>query len=205
MRWTASAGLRCVQSVVSSFNPLFGVCGEDLRVFWAKDDYVAGADADGYRRRTRLRRAEAGAARRTPTSWSRRQSARPSDSEPRSRTDADGQRLRSRRSASRRRPCLPSRTTSSSTPPSRSSSVVSTIVSTTSVLTAVADSGLSLLLVGPCAPTYPERMLSALTSRANVQWVGARTPGQLPGLPCVPPRSASCPTSSRRSIERASL
>jgi glycosyltransferase involved in cell wall biosynthesis len=51
-------------------------------------------------------------------------------------------------------------------------------------LEAVADAGLSLVLIGPRyeqTPEFAER-LSRLLGRPNVQWIGRRSPDELPGL-----------------------
>lgn len=49
-----------------------------------------------------------------------------------------------------------------------------------SLLEAVADSGVSLLLVGPRQPTFEIAKLDSLLARANVQWVGAKRFDELP-------------------------
>jgi teichuronic acid biosynthesis glycosyltransferase TuaH len=164
--------------VVSSFNPLFGACGEDLRVFYAEDDYVAGAALMGIAPK-RLRRAEA------------RQLADADLVVAASAVLAERFRARGCEPLLMANGCDPDLgavvdrvTVADDVELSPPIAIVLGCLNDRldhQVLTAVADSGLSLLLVGPRAPTYPERMLSALTSRANVQWVGARTPGELPG------------------------
>jgi teichuronic acid biosynthesis glycosyltransferase TuaH len=48
------------------------------------------------------------------------------------------------------------------------------------MLEAVADSGVSLLLVGPRQPTFEIAKMDALFARPNVQWVGAKPFAELP-------------------------
>ena len=48
------------------------------------------------------------------------------------------------------------------------------------MLEAVADSGASLLLIGPSSPTFSLAKLEALLARPNVQWVGAKRFEELP-------------------------
>ena len=49
-----------------------------------------------------------------------------------------------------------------------------------SMLEAVADSGVSLLLVGPRQPTFEIAKMNALFARPNVQWVGPKEFAELP-------------------------
>jgi teichuronic acid biosynthesis glycosyltransferase TuaH len=48
------------------------------------------------------------------------------------------------------------------------------------MLEAVADAGVSLLLVGPRQPTFEIAKMDALLARPNVQWVGTKTFSELP-------------------------
>jgi teichuronic acid biosynthesis glycosyltransferase TuaH len=48
------------------------------------------------------------------------------------------------------------------------------------MLDAVAATGASLLLVGPCSPTFDLERLDALLARPNVRWVGAKPFDELP-------------------------
>ncbi len=48
------------------------------------------------------------------------------------------------------------------------------------MLEAVADTGVSLLLVGPRQPTFEIAKMNALFARPNVQWVGPKAFGELP-------------------------
>ncbi len=48
------------------------------------------------------------------------------------------------------------------------------------MLDAVAATGASLLLVGPCSPTFDLERLDALLARRNVRWVGAKPFDELP-------------------------
>lgn len=50
----------------------------------------------------------------------------------------------------------------------------------TACLEAVADTGISLLFVGPRQPTFDVSRIDALLRRPNVQWVGEKDPDMLP-------------------------
>lgn len=49
------------------------------------------------------------------------------------------------------------------------------------LLEAVADTGVSLLLVGPVVPGFEPERFAALAERPNVRWVGAKPYAELPG------------------------
>jgi teichuronic acid biosynthesis glycosyltransferase TuaH len=157
-------------------NPLFGVFGERYRVFYCKDDYVAGAKLMRIKE-SRLRRAEA----RQPRMANIIVAVSQVLVERFERMgynahlipngcDADAFRV-------------------TADPPGRVIDIphpVAAMVGQLSdrvdlaYLEAVADRGLSLLLIGPRHPVGDEARLGALLARSNVYWVGPKSFAQLP-------------------------
>lgn len=167
-----------VRAVVSvPDRPIFGQCGEDLRVHWVKDDYVAGAHLLGQHRR-----------------WRRR-------GERRMARDADvivvaSPALAERwRALGREAVLVPpgcdadhlAATDAAPVPPdARLPRPVAGFVGTLSaridrrLLEAVAATGASLLLVGGVQHGFDRAWLRRLCARPNVQWVGAKPFARLP-------------------------
>ncbi len=158
--------------------PVFGSCGELVRVYWAKDDFVGGAELLGLNAKMldSAERRVAGAADLVVASspmvaqtW--RERGIDTVLIPFG-TDVDAY------SGVEHAPlpadaCLPAPV----------AGFVGRLNERTdlSLLEAVADRGRSLLLVGPKDPVFEPRRFAALTHRRNVRWVGPKPFGALPG------------------------
>ncbi|MGI8447649.1 MAG: glycosyltransferase [Streptosporangiaceae bacterium] len=158
--------------------PVFGSCGEDVRVYWSQDDFVGGARLMGLNAKhleARERDVVAGAdfvAAVSPVlaqTWRDRGSEAlliPNGADLSSFTDVD------------RAPCpadvrLPGQ-------------IVGLIGHLNAridlhLLEAIADRGRSLLLVGPKDPAFEPERFAALIGRPNVCWVGPKPFELLPG------------------------
>jgi teichuronic acid biosynthesis glycosyltransferase TuaH len=168
-----------VQAVISGWPqyPVFGSCGEQVRVYWAKDDFVGGAVLQGLNPRVLDRRERSIAA-----SADLLVAANPVVAQTwRDRglepllvpfgTDADAYRQI-------RHAPLPSDVEL----PRPVVGFVGRINERTDLglLEAVADRGRSLLLVGPKDPAFEPRRFDALLRRHNVRWVGVKPSRALP-------------------------
>jgi teichuronic acid biosynthesis glycosyltransferase TuaH len=169
-----------VQAIISGWAqfPMFGSCGEQVRVYWAKDDFVGGADLLGLNARV-LDRHE----RRVAASADHLVAANPVVADTwRSRgldpvlmpfgVDADAYR------GTERAP-LPSDVSL----PGPVAGFIGQINDRTDLrlLEAIADRGRSLLLVGPWDPAFEPERSEALRRRRNVRWVGLKPFEALPG------------------------
>lgn len=158
--------------------PIFGVCGEELRVHWAKDDYVAGAGLVGHPV-GRRRRGERRMAREADTvvvaspallrKWRNLGTARVVFMPPGCDAEGLGRTDRVAPAAEVRLP-----------PPIAGYLGGLSPRVDLDLLAAVADRGHSLLLVGPRHRMSGGARLESLLARANVQWVGAQPFAQLP-------------------------
>ncbi len=157
-------------------NP-FGSCGEGLRVYWAQDDFVAGAELFGLSRE-RIRKAEAKLA-----------------------ADADvivasnpevAEAWRNRGFDSHLIPfgcdydffagsdaAVPASDVRLTPPIAGFIGHLGDRIDTR-LLEAIAERGISLLLVGPAHPRHPLARLEGLLARPNVQWVGPKPFEELP-------------------------
>ena len=177
-RATARLGGR-VQALISGWPqyPVFGSCGELLRIYWAKDDFVGGSDLLGLNAKVLDKR--------------ERQVAASADllvaSNP---VVADTWRSRGLDAV-----LIPFGTNADAyldidhTPlpldvdlPAPVVGFVGRINDRTDLrlLEAIADRGRSLLLVGPKDPSFEPKRFDALRARRNVRWVGLKPSGALP-------------------------
>jgi teichuronic acid biosynthesis glycosyltransferase TuaH len=178
-RAVSALGAR-VRAVVSAWPQyqVFGVCGEQTRVYWAQDDYVGGAALMGLRpgQVDRLERRVAAAADFVIASslvvadiWRTRGldvTLIPNGADVAAYVGVD-------------QADLPPDVDL----PGPVAGFVGQINERTDLglLEAVAARGRSLLLVGPVRPGFETRRLAALTGRPNVCWVGPKPFGALPG------------------------
>jgi glycosyltransferase involved in cell wall biosynthesis len=169
-----------VRALISAWPlyPLFGSCSERVSVYWAQDDFVGGAALMGMNAKqldARERRVAAAAdliIAANPVvaeTWRGRGHAPvviPYGADVAAYREVDQESLPSDVSLSG--PVV---------------GVVGQINDRTdlSLLEAVADRGLSLLLVGPANPAFEPGRFGALKQRANVCWVGAKPFEALPG------------------------
>jgi teichuronic acid biosynthesis glycosyltransferase TuaH len=164
--------------IVPSLNPLFGALGERTRVFYSKDDYLAGAELMGIAS-SRLRRREAkhprdadlvvAASEELAEKWRRMgltPLVLPNGCDPSHFAAAD--RLSTPADVHLPRPIA---------------GFVGHLSERIDVgmLEAVADRGISLLLVGARQATLSHGRVERLVARPNVQWVGPKDYGELPG------------------------
>ena len=178
MRWAARAlGGDVHALVVASQFPVFGTCGERRRLFYATDDFVAGAELMG-----------------VPTSWLRR-------CEQRLLRDADtvvtiSPALTEAWKARGLDPVLVANGVDhtlfrdvDAAPPPADVQLPRPIVGFVGhlseridlrLLEAIAERGTSLLLVGPRQITFEMSRIDALLARPNVQWVGPKPFTALP-------------------------
>jgi len=178
-RATARLGGR-VRAVISGWPqyPVFGSCAEQVRVYWAQDDFVGGADLLGLNARLLDRRE-----RRVAASADLVVAANPVVADIwRSRgldpvlvpygTDVDAY-----------RDIEQAPVPSDAWLPAPVAGFVGRINDRTdlSLLEAIADRGRSLLLVGPKDPAFEPERFDALRQRRNVRWVGPKPFEALPG------------------------
>lgn len=177
-RAVAALGSSRVHAViVPSLNPMFGLFGERFRVFYAKDDYVAGAALMGVSAAS-LRRAQLA----QPHAANLIVAASPMLAE-------------MFKAAGHESLLLPNgcddttlaRTDEAPLPDDVTlpAPIVGFIGHLShridiSLLEAIAARGHSLLLVGPLQGTFDIERMTGLLQRPNVQWVGAKTYGELP-------------------------
>ncbi len=163
--------------IVPSLNPLFGACGERTRVFYAKDDYVAGASL----------------MRIAPARLRRRDRRQPADADL---TVAVSELLADRYRAMGHEPLVipngcdvahyASAPRAPRPPGDLPRSPVAGLIGTLSgridvgLLEALPGAGLSVLLVGG-RPAGADGALDRLLARDQVTWVGAQPFDQLPG------------------------
>lgn len=178
-RALGSLGRPRVRAVISvPERPIFGVCGEELRVHWAKDDYTAGAGLVGHpvgrrrrgdRRMAREADAVVVASPVLAEKWRALECARVLLMPP----GCDHTMLaRTGRVASAPDVALP--------PPVAGYLGGLSPRIDLDLLEAVAGEGHSLLLVGPGPRAGGGPRLQRLLARPNVQWVGPRPYGDLP-------------------------
>jgi glycosyltransferase involved in cell wall biosynthesis len=158
--------------------PVFGSCGEDVRVYWSQDDFVGGAGLMGLNAKhlgARERGVVAGAdfvAAVSPVlaqTWRDRGSETlliPNGADLSSFTDVD-------------RAACPADVRL----PGPIAGLIGHLNARIDLhlLEAIADRGRSLLLVGPKDPAFEPERFAALTGRRNVCWVGPKPFGLLPG------------------------
>ena len=163
--------------IVPSLNPLFGACGERFRVFYAKDDYVAGA---------RLMRI-------APRRLRRRDQRQPADADvvvTVSEVLADRYRAMGHDPLVIPNGCDVEHYADGESPPplpgpELDHPVAGYVGSLTGrldlpVLDALADAGTSILLVGGRSATADNERLDRLLARDRVRWEGARPFDELP-------------------------
>jgi teichuronic acid biosynthesis glycosyltransferase TuaH len=179
-RWTTRLAMRrAVRAlggdvhavIISSFDNLFGACGEQLRVLYGMDDLAAGGELMDLspqwllgQERAQLRRADRIIA--VSDALGERWSAMGySVTTIPNGCDAD-------RYAQVHEAVLPDDVTL----PAPVAGVIGLLSERIELdyLEAVADTGLSLLLVGSHHPTFEPERFAALVARANVQWVGSK-------------------------------
>lgn len=178
-RATARLGGR-VRAVICGMPlyPVFGSCGEQVRVYWAKDDFVGGAALFGLNAGlvdSRERRIAASADLVVATNPVVADTWRDRGLEPvliPYGADVDAYQ------AVDRAP-LPA----DARLPGPVAGFIGHINDRTDLglLEAVADRARSLLLVGPKDPAFEPERFAALTDRPNVRWVGPKPFGALPG------------------------
>src|SRR5438105_5230967 len=157
--------------------PTLGSCGEQRKVYWAQDDFVAGAGLLGWSA-GRLRRGEAALASRADLIVA---------SNP---VVAHAWRQRGYQTALIPFGCDTALFASSDNAPLPSDVVLTPPVVgfvgylgdriDIRLLEAIAERGRSLLLVGPRHPRFALDRYQSLLARPNVQWVGSKPFGQLP-------------------------
>jgi len=162
----------------SPLAPVMGRCGESLRVYWAQDDYAGLAEllglsqrrmADGERRL--LRRADVVIAANPRVADRLREGGRPVELIP---FGCDAEAFA--RAGSAEPPAdirLPR-------PIAGFMGHIGDRIDL-ELLAAVAEAGCSLLLIGPRHPRFDASVLDGLLARSNVQWVGPKEFGALPG------------------------
>lgn len=158
--------------------PVFGSCGEQVRVYWAKDDFVGGAALFGLNARlldAAERRIAAGADLVVATNPVLADTWRDRGLDPiliPYGTDPDAY-------ADVEQAPLPA----DADLPGPVAGFVGHINDRTDLrlLEAIADRGRSLLLVGPKDPAFEPARFDALSSRPNVRWVGPKPFKALPG------------------------
>lgn len=171
-------GARILAVVESSaLVPVMGQCGEQLRVYWAQDDFVGSAELLGLSA-SRIRRGED-------------RLLKAADLVVAANPDVEASvRPRTRRTALIPYGCdLDVFTSTSSVAPATDVALPGPIAGfmghigeriDVALLQAVADTGISLLLVGPRHARYEIDAMSALLARPNVQWTGPREFEELP-------------------------
>lgn len=182
-RYLRRGTARCrgrVQAVISVWPqyPVFGSCGEDVRVYWSQDDFVGGAGLMGLNAEhldARERDVAAGADFVAAVSPVLAQTWRDRGAE--SLLIPNGADLSSFRDVDRApRP--------SDVPlPSPITGLIGQLNARIDLhlLEAIADRGGSLLLVGPKDPAFEPERFGALIRRPNVCWVGPKPFALLPG------------------------
>ena len=162
----------------SPLAPVMGRCGESLRVYWAQDDYAGLAEllglsqrrmADGERRL--LRRADVVIAANPRVADRLREGGRPVELIPFG-CDADA--------FARARSAEPPADIALPRPIAGFMGHIGERIDLR-MLAAVAETGSSLLLIGPRHPRFDASALDGLLARDNVQWVGPKEFGELPG------------------------
>lgn len=163
--------------IVPSLNPLFGACGERVRVFYAKDDYLAGAGLMGIH----------------PRRLAARQRRQPRDADvvvavspeladtlgcPEAVVIPNGVDSDLYASVHEVAPA----------PEVRLAGPIAGFIGHVSrridlsILEALVSGGIQLLLVGPRPSGHDDARLEALLARPEVQWVGSQPPERLPAF-----------------------
>jgi glycosyltransferase involved in cell wall biosynthesis len=162
----------------SPLAPVMGRCGESLRVYWAQDDYAGLAEllglsqrrmADGERRL--LRRADVVIAANPRVADRLREGGRPVELIP---FGCDAEAFARAGSAE------PPEDIALPRPIAGFMGHIGDRIDLR-LLAAVAETGCSLLLIGPRHPRFDASALDGLLARGNVQWVGPKEFGALPG------------------------
>ncbi len=162
----------------SPLAPVMGRCGESLRVYWAQDDYAGLAEllglsqrrmADGERRL--LRRADVVIAANPRVADRLREGGRPVELIP---FGCDAEAFARAGSAE------PPADIALPRPIAGFMGHIGDRIDLR-MLAAVAETGSSLLLIGPRHPRFDASALDGLLARGNVQWVGPKEFGALPG------------------------
>ena len=162
----------------SPLAPVMGRCGESLRVYWAQDDYAGLAElvglsqrrmTDGERRL--LRRADVVIAANPRVADRLREGGRPVELIP---FGCDAEAFARAGSAE------PPEDIALPRPIAGFMGHIGDRIDLR-MLAAVAETGSSLLLIGPRHPRFDASALDGLLARGNVQWVGPKEFGALPG------------------------
>lgn len=168
-----------VRAVIAAWPmlPVFGACGEQLKVYWAQDDFVAGAELFG-RSADRIRRGESRVAAHADLIVA----ANP--------TVAEAWRRRGRQPILIPFGCDTAVFGACDDAPLPDDVHLSPPIAgfighlgdrvDFTLLEAVAQRGRSLLLVGPRHPTFALERIRSLLARPNVQWVGPKPFEDLP-------------------------
>jgi teichuronic acid biosynthesis glycosyltransferase TuaH len=180
LRWAVAQLGGDVLAVIAGWPhfPVFGCCGEKVRVYWAKDDFVGGAALLGLDGGMLARREP-----RVAASADLVVAASPTVADTWRERGLDTVLIPFGADVAAYRDCerLPAPPDVSLPPP------VAGFVGRLNervdlaLLEAVAARGRSLLLVGPIHPGFEPRRVSALLSRPNVSWVGQKPAAALPG------------------------
>ena len=177
-RAVARLGVRVHSTIVASLTDMLDVVPAGRRVFFGTDDYVAGAALMGTD--PALARADRGAPARQGRRRDRDLAACCSASGARGVPTCTSSPTAAWRSSSRWPTRRRSPPASSCRRRSPASSATCPSASTWRCSSAVAEAGVSLLLVGPRSPTFEIAKLDALLARPNVQWVGPQPFAALP-------------------------
>src|SRR4029077_106838 len=162
----------------SPLAPVMGRCGESLRVYWAQDDYAGLAEllglsqrrmTDGERRL--LRRADVVIAANPRVADRLREGGRPVELIP---FGCDAEAFARAGSAE------PPEDIALPQPIAGFMGHIGDRIDLRR-LAAVAETGSSRLLIGPRHPRFDASALDGLLARGNVQWVGPKEVGELPG------------------------
>jgi len=178
-RATARLGGR-VRAVISGWPqyPVFGSCAEQVRVYWAQDDFVGGADLLGLNARLLDKRE-----RRVAASADLVVAANPVVADTWRSRGLDPVLVPFGADVDAYREIEGAPVPSDARLPAPVAGFVGRINDRTdlSLLEAIADRGRSLLLVGPKDPAFEPDRFDALRQRRNVRWVGPKPFEALPG------------------------
>jgi glycosyltransferase involved in cell wall biosynthesis len=179
VRWAIRQLAGEVQAVVSAWPqfPVFGICDERLRIYWAQDDFVGGAALmrlDPHMLHAREQQTAAAANMIVAANPGVAETWRARGYEPR--LIPFGADIDLYEGVDQLTPALDVKL------PSPIVGLIGQINERIdiSLLEAIADRGRSLLLIGPRNPNYEPARWEALLKRSNVQWLGPRRYEQLP-------------------------